>query len=325
MKKIAVIALAFIAVAACNKNSLPENSTPKSFTLQMPQPAPGDEETKTELIQNGESKWNQLAWSSGDKVFITTKEDIVANRPTGMTVATYKTTDDKVANATFTQEGATAIPAGSTYIVFYQSTNSPSGLGSHSDFAALKIPTTQTYAENGIAKGTMPVYGHGTALMALNMECPANIIRIKLYDGSGSDITVRSIVLSKPAEGAKSGIVGKFAIAVSDLENLGANSMWDDYESGSSSYRSMTYNCSESGYLGTTTGTAKVFNMVISSYHGSTKNVTATITYTKGTDPTIYTRTKELTSLTPAKQVDYGHIYTFPAKDISNDTPGYWD
>ena len=324
MKKIAVIALAFIAVAACNKNALPETSTPKSFTLQMPQLTPGDKETKTELILNGESQMNQLAWSSGDKLFVTTKEDILANNPRNMTLATYKTVEDKVVNATFTQEGETAIPAGSTYIVFYQGLNTTSGIKAHVSFAALDIPTTQTYVENGIAKGTMPVYGHGTDLKALNMECPANIIRMKLYDGSDSNITVRSIVLSKP-HSTSSSIAGRFAISKEKLEDLSANNMWDCYDNSSSGTHSMTYDCSESGYLGTTAGTAKVFNMVISGYHGNTSYVTATITYTKGTDPTIYTRTKELTSLTPAKQVDYGHIYTFPAKDISNDTLGYWD
>lgn len=320
MKKVYFILASTLVVAAvsCSKNEQPGEKTNQidSFTLGMPKIQDGDG-TKTEFTG---ANFNDLVWSDGDVISITTAESI----PTSCNAvqrAEYVTHDAGSTTASFSLSSG-SIPEGSTYILSYSENNG--NLTGVSGFLKVKIPENQTYVENGIAKNTMPMYGYGTDLHNIQMKCLANVIRLNLYAEEG-DVKVTKIELST-TNNVTGGICGPFAIAYKKRTNVTKTNcgMWD--AAGNSGKAKCTLNCSPAVSLGTTSGAAKAFNIVISrNYSETTNDITATIYYVKGTDPTVYTRTKLLSSFTHEKRQELGKIYTFSAKDLSKSTTGYWD
>ena len=337
MKKIYFVA-AIIAVAtvACSKNEQPgQDSTNRieSFTMSMPDMQNGTE-TKTGLILAG-GKYNKLVWKEYDELVVTTQEELNAKGGNEFYYNTYYTTSNNVDVADFQYKSQTGgdFATGTNYAVFYTLGSNPRR---HVTFMAVEVPPTQSYAENSIQSGRMPMLGYGPDLKSMSMKCLANIVRLQFYS-TEDNVTITSITLESTVTGSgtdngKYAIAGPIALDKSKLASYVADptttSLWSIDSIISSS---INYNCTGSDPLADNAGAATAFNIVISDNNKDVKDefdnepyqIRATINWKKaGVAQTA--RVKILASLTAEQRSKTGTVFTFPAVDISNDSAG-WD
>ncbi len=337
MKKIYfVAAIIAIATVACSKNEQPgQDSTNRieSFTMSMPDMQNGTE-TKTGLFLSG-GKYNKLVWKKDDQLVVTTQEELNARGALGFYFNTYYTTSNNVDEADFQYLSQTGgdFATGTNYAVLYTLGSDPRA---HVSFMRVEVPPTQSYVENSIQSGRMPMLGYGPDLKSMSMKCLANIVRLQFYS-TVSDVTISSIRLESTVTGSgtdngKFGIAGPIALDLSKLDAYYADptktSLWsvDSYISSS-----INYNCTGSAPLADNAGAATAFNIVFSDNNKDVKDefdnepyqIRATINWKKaGVAQTA--RVKILASLTAEQRSKTGTVFTFPAVDISNDSAG-WD
>ena len=171
-KNIVLISLvAIAAVSACSKIELPDatkSNSIKSFSMSMPDMNSGTA-TKTGMIYDG-GKY-KLVWKENDILEVTTPAEVSR---TGSTLTAnytrYQTTSNNTASATFSflNNIGGDYKTDTNYLVFYTDNNSPRNGGSAGHFG-VNIPYSQVYEEDGIASGTMPMFGYGSELNAISM------------------------------------------------------------------------------------------------------------------------------------------------------------
>lgn len=328
MKKFYFIAaIIAIATVACSKNEQPGQDSAnqiKSFTMSMPDMQKGTE-TKTGLILDA-GKYNKLVWKENDRVYVSTPAAFSSHGHDGP-YNYYETTANDVTIAGFSYAGNAGgdVADDTNYFVTYGASPRSSS-GGH---IKLVVPGTQSYVENGIASNTMPMFGYGSDLNNMGMKCYANILRLNLYASEGGVKVTKIELTPTEVHDYWYSIAGSMAIAIGTYASAYADptstSLWS--VKGGDALNKVTYNCGSGVALASDAEHATAFNIVFSR-HLSDKDanfIRATITYVKGSDPTIYTRTKVLSNLTKDKRHELGKIYTFGAKNISDTTPSYWD
>lgn len=322
MKTIRIFALTVFSLVACTKindsNNVPASKI-DSFTISMANLSDG-KESKTTFIEDG-GKYNKLVWQANDQLYVT-RTAAIPSHATSFSYATFKTTTGGETTSLFDYvEGD--IPAGEgNYAVAYTGTvdfgacdgrkfNSNNNL-----YAQVFIPKDQEYVENGIKANTMPMYGFGPSLNNLTLKCAGNVVRLNLYS-TAANTHINKIELETVDANTNSFIAGPFAIDNPErdlIENFG---MW-----AVASYASnkIEYDCTDSGYLSTSSLTPTAFNIVISRHKsGGEKNITATIYYSID-DGEEKKRVKVLSNLDQAQRKKLGYIFNFSAKNIADDS-----
>lgn len=325
MKKLNYIfALAAIAAVACTKKA--DVEMPKaidSFTVSMGE-VKNEGDTKTELIWDGE-KYNKLVWTAGDKLYVT-RASVLGNHGTDFPYATFETSNNQVTEAIFTKaEGSIDIPGTGKYVVMYTSAADYGHVGAllhttdNDTYCWLSVPVNQSYVENGIGQGVMPMIGRGDSLDDIRLECAGNILRFNLYnsDALTTAIKITRIVLTA-SDNTLGNIGGIFNVNTTSYPSSGV--LYGLYKHPSSS-QTVTLDCGAGVTLETT---PTPFNIVVTSHRGasgstdiSSTSVSATIYYTvdDGTEQPYGPVT--LSKLTGTKRNSLGNIYSFTAKDAA--------
>lgn len=325
MKTIRIFALTMFSLVACTKindsNNVPASKI-DSFTISMANLSDGKESKTTFIEYSG--KYNKLVWQANDQLYVT-RTAAIPHHGNSFSYATFKTTTGGGTTALFDYvEGD--IPAGEgNYAVAYTGTvdfgacNGFKFNSNHVDYAQVFIPKDQEYVENGIKANTMPMYGFGPSLNNLTLKCAGNVVRLNLYS-TAANTRINKIKLETVDADNRSLIAGPFAIDSPESDLIETNVNWGMWSVASYSSNIIEYDCTDSGYLSSSSETPTAFNIVISRYKsGGEKNITATIYYSidGGEEKT---RVKVLSNLDQTQRQKLGYIFNFSAKNIADDS-----